>query len=147
MSIQDELMDDLKTSMKTKNKVRKDVITMIRSDVKQREVDERVELNDQDVLDIISKQLKQRKDSITEFQKGDRQDLVDSTEKEIEILLEYLPLQLTEDELDKIVKESIDEVNAETPKDMGKVMSSIMPKIKGRADGSLVNILVLKYLK
>ena len=147
MSIQDKLMDDLKTSMKTKNKVRKDVITMIRSDVKQREVDERVELNDEDVIDIISKQLKQRKDSIAEFQKGDRQDLVESTEKEIEILLEYLPLQLTEDELDKIVRETIDEVNAETPKDMGKVMGGIMPKIKGRADGSLVNTLVLKYLK
>ncbi len=147
MSMQDKLMDDLKTSMKTKNKIRKDVITMVRSDVKQREVDERVELTDEDVIEIISKQLKQRKDSIVEFQKGDRQDLVERSEAEIEILLEYLPLQLTEDELDKIVKGTIEEVNAETPKDMGKIMGSIMPKIKGRADGSLVNKLVLKYLK
>ena len=147
MSIKEKLMDDLKTSMKTKNKLRKDVITMVRASVKQKEVDEKVELTDDDVIEIISKQVKQKRDVIEEFKKGNRQDLVELTENEIEILLEYLPEQLTEEELEKIVKIAIEEVNAETIKDMGKVMGSILPKIKGKADGSLVNKLVRQYLK
>ncbi len=147
MSIQDKLMDDLKTSMKTKNKLRKNVITMVRAAVKQREVDERVDLNDEDVIDIIAKQVKQKRDSIIEFQKGERQDLVELTESEIDILLEYLPLQLTEEELDQIVKETIEEVDAKTFKDMGKVMGSILPKVKGKADGNMINKLVRQYLK
>lgn len=147
MSIQAKLMDDLKTSMKTKNKLRKDVITMVRAAVKQREVDERVELSDGDVIDIISKQVKQKKDSIVEFEKGDRPDLVELTNKEIDILLEYLPLQLTEEELDEIVKATIEEVDAKTAKDIGKVMGSILPKVKGRADGSAINKLAREYLK
>ena len=147
MSMQVQLMDDLKTSMKNKDKLRKNVITMVRAAVKQREVDERVELNDEDVIDIISKQVKQNKDAILEFQKGDRQDLVDQTQSEIDILLEYLPLQLTEEELDVIVKAAIKEVNAETVKDIGKVMGNVLPKIKGKADGSLVNKLVRQHLK
>lgn len=147
MSIQEQLMDDLKTSMKSKDKVRKDVITMVRASIKQKEVDERIELTDDDVIEIISKQVKQKKDVIDEFKKGNRLDLVELTEKEIDILLKYLPLQLTEKELDEIVKSTIEEVNAKTIKDMGKVMGSILPKIKGRADGSLVNKLVRQYLK
>lgn len=147
MSMQAKLMDDLKTSMKTKNKLRKDVITMVRAAVKQREVDERVELNDEDVIEIISKQVKQKKDSIVEFEKGDRPDLVELTNKEIDILLEYLPLQLTEEELDEIVKATIEEVDAKTAKDIGKVMGSILPKVKGKADGSTINRLAREYLK
>lgn len=147
MSMKEKLMDDLKTSMKSKNKARKDVITMVRSAVKQREVDERIELTDEDIIEIISKQVKQNRDSIIEFQKGDRQDLVEKTNVEIDILLEYLPLQLTEEELDFIVKATIEEVNAETAKDIGKVMGSILPKIKGKADGSVANKLVREYLK
>lgn len=147
MSIQDKLMDDLKTSMKNKEKLRKNVITMVRAAVKQREVDERVELSDEDVIDIISKQVKQKRDAIVEFQRGERQDLVDTTNEEIAILLEYLPLQLTEEELDQIVKDAIEEVNAETVKDIGKVMGVVLPKVKGKADGSAVNKLVRQYLK
>ncbi|AFS78827.1 GatB/YqeY domain-containing protein [Gottschalkia acidurici 9a] len=147
MSIKEKLMDDLKTSMKAKDKLRKDVITMVRASVKQKEVDERVELTDDDVIEIISKQVKQKRDVIDEFKKGNRQDLVELTEKEIEILLEYLPEQLTEDELEEIVKTAIEEVKAETIKDMGKVMGNILPKIKGKADGSSVNKLVRQYLK
>lgn len=140
-------MDDLKTSMKNKQKLRKDVITMVRSAIKQKEIDERIEITDEDVIEIISKQLKQKKDAISEFERGNRQDLVEMTEQEMEILLKYLPPQLTEEELDEIVKSTIKEVNAETIKDMGKVMGSILPKIKGRADGSLVNRLIRQYLK
>jgi len=105
MSLKDKLMDDMKTSMKNRDKARKDTVIMVRAAIKQKEVDERVELSDEEILEVISKQLKQKKDALEDFRKGQRQDLVDLTEKEIEILLEYLPEQLTEGELDEIVKD------------------------------------------
>ncbi len=147
MSLKDKLMDDLKESMRSKDKVKKNVVTMLRSAVKQREVDERIELDDEAIIDIISKQVKQKKDAIEDFKKGNRDDLVDLTEQEVNVLLEYLPEQLSEEELTEIVKETIAEVNAESMKDMGKIMGKIMPKIKGRADGSLVNKIAKDYLK
>ncbi len=147
MSLKEKLMDDLKTSMKNKDKVRKNVVTMIRSAIKQKEVDERIELDDEGIIDIISKQVKQKRDSIEDFKKGNRDDLVDLTEQEVSVLLEYLPEQLSEDEVRVMVKETIDEVGAESMKDMGKIMGRIMPKIKGKADGSLVNKIAKDYLK
>jgi len=139
-------MEDLKNSMKSKDKVRKDTITMIRAAIKQKEVDERRELSDDDILDIIAKQLKEKKMAIEEFRKGQREDLVELTEQEMNILLEYLPEQLSEEELEKIVREAINEVNATSIKDMGKVMKVVMPKVKGRADGNMVNQIVKKIL-
>ena len=147
MSLKERLMEDLKVSMKTGDKVRKNVITMVRAAIKQREVDERIELNDEAIIDVISKQVKQKKDAIEDFKKGQRQDLVELTEKEINILLDYLPQQLTESELEKIVKEAIEEVGANSVKDIGKIMSNVMPKVKGRADGSMVNNIVRQYFK
>ncbi len=147
MSLKGKLMEDLKSSMKSKNKVRKNVVTMVRAAIKQREIDERIELTDEDIIDIISKQAKQKKDALEDFTKADRQDLIDLTKEEIEILSEYLPEQLTEEEIDDIVKTVIDEVGANSSKDIGKVMGKLMPKVKGRADGSLVNRLVRQYLK
>ena len=146
MSLKDKLMEDLKTSMKNKDTIRKNTVTMVRAAVKQREVDERIELNDEDVLDIISKQLKEKKMAIEEFKKGSRQDLVDTTESEMEILLDYLPEQLSEEEVEKIVKETIDEIGATSIKDIGLIMKSTMPKVKGRADGNMVNKAVRKML-
>ncbi|MDK2918298.1 MAG: uncharacterized protein PWQ37_1031 [Candidatus Petromonas sp.] len=146
MSLKDKLMQDLKTAMKEKNKIKKSVITMIRAAIKQYEVDNRTEINDDGVIEIIAKQLKQKKDAIEEFKKGDRQDLVDETEKEIEILLQYLPKQLSEDEIRVIVKETIEKHNASSPKDMGKVMGALMPKMKGKADGKLVSKIVKELL-
>ena len=147
MSLKEKLMEDLKSSMKSKDKVRKNVITMVRSAIKQKEVDERIELEDVDVIEIISKQVKQKKDAIEDFEKGNRQDLVDLTKQEINILMEYLPKQLTEDELEQIVKQSIENMGAITIKDIGKVMSDVLPKVKGKADGSMVNKIVRHYLK
>ncbi|MBS4535571.1 GatB/YqeY domain-containing protein [Clostridium sp. D2Q-14] len=147
MSLKIKLMDDLKLSMKNKDKVRKNSIIMIRSAIKQKEVDERIELDDNAILDIISKQVKQKRDSINEFKKGNRNDLVEQTQQEIDILMEYLPPQLSEEELETIVKKTIDEVGASSMKDMGKIMGKVMPQIKGRADGSLVNKIAIKYLK
>ncbi len=147
MPLKETLTEDLKESMKSKEKVRKNVITMVRAAIKQREVDERVELSDADIIDIISKQVKQKKDSIEDFQKGNRLDLVDLTNEEIKILLNYLPPQLSEDELEQIVKEAIEETNAQTKKDLGKLMAVIMPKVKGKADGKQVNQIVARYLQ
>lgn len=147
MPLKDILAEDLKESMKSKNKVKKNVVTMVRAAIKQREVDERIELDDADIIDIIAKQVKQKRDSIEEFQKGNRQDLVDLTNEEIKILLDYLPPQLSEDELEKIVKDAINETQAQTKKDLGKLMAVIMPKVKGKADGKQVNQIVAKYLQ
>ncbi|SDZ19846.1 hypothetical protein SAMN05660462_02185 [Proteiniborus ethanoligenes] len=147
MSLKIRLMDDMKNSMKNRDKLRKDVLTMVRAAIKQIEVDERVELDDESIIDVISKQVKQKKDAIEDFKRGQRQDLVELTEKEIDILLEYLPKQLTESELDEIVKAAIDETGANSLRDMGKIMSNVMPKIKGRADGSMVNNIVKQYFK
>lgn len=146
MSLKDKLMEDLKSSMKNKDKIRKNVITMLRSAIKQREVDERIELDDDGIIDIVSKQVKQKRDAIDDFKKGNREDLVELTEEEVKILLEYLPEQLSEDEVRVMVKEIIDETDAKSMKDMGKIMAKIMPKIKGRADGSIVNKIAKDYL-
>lgn len=147
MPLKEKLMEDLKQSMKSKNKVKKDTVIMVRAAIKQREVDERIELSDPEIVDIIAKQIKQKKDSITDFEKGNRQDLIDLTNEEIKILLEYLPPQLSDEAIDFIVKEAIESTNAQSKKDMGKLMAFIMPKVKGKADGKHVNEIVAKYIK
>jgi uncharacterized protein YqeY len=146
MYLKDKLMVDLKSAMKNKEKLRKSVITMVRAAIKQYEVDNRTEIDDEKIVEIMSKQVKQKKDAIIDFQKGNRQDLVDEANNEIEVLLEYLPKQLTEDEIKRIVDETISDVNASGPKDMGKVMGAIMPKVKGRADGKIISRLVKESL-
>ena len=132
--------------MKNKDTIRKSVVTLIRAAIKQYEVDNRVELADDAIIDIISKQLKQRKDSLAEFEKANRDDLVEETKSEIQVLEGYLPQQLSEEELEKIVIETIAEVGATSMKDMGKIMATIKPKTAGRADGRKINELVKKNL-
>jgi len=147
MPLKEKLMEDLKEAMKSKNKVKKDTVTLVRAAIKQIEVDNRVELSDAEITDIIAKQIKQKKDVITDFEKGNRQDLIDLTNEEIKILLEYLPPQLSDEELTSIVKEAIEATGAQTKKDLGKLMAFIMPKVKGKADGKHVNEIVAKYIK
>lgn len=147
MAIKDQLMQDLKEAMKNKEDVRKSVITLIRAAVKQREVDERVELSEEQVQDIIAKQLKQRRDSLEEFKKAGREDLIEQTQKEIEIITTYLPAQLSIEEIKTLVDEAIAETGATSVKDMGKIMSVLNPKTKGRADGKVVNEVVRKKLQ
>lgn len=146
MSLKERLMADLKTAMKEKDKLRKDVITMVRASVKQKEVDERVELEDADIENIISKQLKEKKASIEEFKKGNREDLVEKTNDEIEILLEYLPEQLSDEELKEIIKKVIDENNITSMKDIGLLMKNVMPLVKGKADDKQVNVIAKELL-
>ncbi len=146
MSLANKLMDDLKSSMKNKDTIRKNTITMVRAAIKQKEVDERITLTDEQILEIISKQLKEKRGAIEEFKKGSREDLVKLTESEMEILLEYLPKQLSEEEIEKIVRETIEEINATSMKDIGLVMKAVMPKVKGKTDGNIVNNIVKKVL-
>lgn len=143
MSIKDRLIADLKVAMKEKDSIRKSTITLLRAAVKQQEVDKRIELNDEDILDIIAKQVKQKRGAIEEFQKGDRADLIEEAQNEIAVLMNYLPEQMSEEELKKVVESIIAKVGASTPKDMGKVMGALMPEIKGKADSKLAS----KYVK
>ncbi|NTW71863.1 MAG: GatB/YqeY domain-containing protein [Eubacteriaceae bacterium] len=146
MSLKEKLMADLKTSMKEKDTIRKSTITMVRAAILQNEKDNRVVLDDEDILGVISKQVKQRKDSFAEFEKAQREDLMEQTSKEIDILMEYLPKQLSEDELRVIVSEAINKVGATSLKDMGKIMAAVMPEVKGKADGGSINKLVKEFL-
>ncbi len=146
MSLKISLMEDLKDSMKNKDTIKKNTIIMVRAAIKQKEVDERIELADEDILDIVSKQVKEKRAAIEEFKRGNRQDLVDLTNAEIDILLNYLPKQLSEEEVEEIVKEVIIEINATSMKDIGMIMKTVMPKVKGRTDGNIVNKAVKKIL-
>ena len=146
MSLKDLLMQDLKTAMQEKDVLRKTTVTMLRAAVKQVEVDQRVELLDQDIVEIVAKQIKQKRAAIEEFAKGGRQDLVDEALAEIHILEAYLPEQLTEEQIKAMVLEAIAETGASSPKDMGKVMTIMTPKTKGLADGKLVATLVKEQL-
>lgn len=148
MSLKEQLTEDMKTAMKAKEegKQRLGVIRMVRGAIRQVEIDGKKELADEDIIAIISKEVKQRRDSIEEFKKGGRTDLVEQNEAEIAILMEYLPKQLTEEEVRELVKEAVAESGATTAKEMGKVMKVLMPKVKGKADGKLVNNLVKEFL-
>jgi hypothetical protein len=146
MSLKDLLMQDLKTAMQEKDVLKKTTVTMLRAAVKQVEVDQRVELLDQDIVEIVAKQIKQKRAAIEEFAKGGRQDLVDEALAEIHILEAYLPEQLTEEQIKAMVLEAIAETGASSPKDMGKVMNIMTPKTKGLADGKLVATLVKEQL-
>ena len=147
MSLKEQLFADLKTAMKEKDTLKKDTVQLIRSGILQYEKDNKVELDDEGVLDIISKQLKSRRDSLPDYVKSGREDLIEKLNKEIEILLGYLPEQLSEDEIQKIVEEAIAATGAASVKEMGKVMGIVNPKLKGRADMKVVGALVKKLLQ
>ena len=147
MSLKDKLMLDLKEAMKEKDTIRKNTVQLVRSGVLQIEKDKKIELDDEGVLDVIAKELKKRRDSMPDYVKSGRQDLIDNLNKEIEVLLTYLPKQLTEDEIRAIVEEAVKETGATTMKDMGKVMANVTPKVKGRADNKIVSGLVKQMLQ
>ncbi len=146
MSLKEQLANDMKEAMKAKEKERLAVIRMVRGAIKQQEIDNKVELDDEAVIAVISKEVKMRKDSIADFEKGGRSDLVAQNEAEIAFLMPYLPQQLSEAEVRALVKEAVEQTGASSPKDMGKVMGALMPKVKGRADGKMVNTLVKEAL-
>lgn len=148
MSLKERLTEDMKQAMKDKEtgKLRLSVIRMVRANIKNVEIDSKQELSDDEVLDVVSKEVKMRRDSMEEFKKGNRLDLVENLELEIEVLMKYLPEQLSEAEVRTLVEQAVVEAKAVSPKDMGKVMAVLMPKVKGRADGKLVNTIVREML-
>ena len=148
MSLKDKLTEDMKQAMKDKEagKLRLSVIRKVRAAIKNVEIDTKAELAEEDVIAIVAKEVKMRRDSMEEFKKGQRDDLVAQLEQEIEVLLPYLPQQLTEAEVREIVTEAVAIAGATSSKDMGKVMAVLMPKVKGRADGKLVNNIVRELL-
>ncbi|MBP2663248.1 MAG: yqeY [Firmicutes bacterium] len=149
MSLKDRLNEDMKLAMKEKEagKLRLSVIRMVRANIKYVEIDKKRELSEEEVLDVLAKEVKMRRDSMEEFKKGNRPDLVENLEREIDILMQYLPQQLTEQELRVLVAEAVKESQAASAKDMGKVMAVLMPNVKGRADGKMVNTIVREFLK
>ncbi|WP_073087902.1 GatB/YqeY domain-containing protein [Selenomonas ruminantium] len=147
MSLKEQLTADMKEAMKNKEKERLAVIRMVRGAIRQQEIDGQKELGEEDVIAVISKEVKMRRDSIEEFQKGGREDLVAKTQAEIDVLMPYLPAQLSEDEVRELVKAAVEQTGAASPKDMGKVMGVLMPKVKGRADGKMVNNIVKSFLQ
>jgi len=146
MSLKNKLTDDLKIAMKTQNKVMKSTVTMLRAAIKQIEVDERRDLTDDEILDIIAKQVKQKMNAIEDFTSGGRDDLVELTKSEIEFLMAYMPEQLSDEALAAIVNDAINATNATTMKDMGKVMGIVNSKAKGQADGKRIADMVKKSL-
>lgn len=143
MSLKDRLLNDFKEAMKAKDEIRKNTVNLARAAIKQYEVDNRAELDDQGILGILTKQVKMRKDALSDFEKAGRTDLLDTYNREIEILMEYLPKQLTEEELTEIVKATAAELGIEGGRqNMGKLIGAVMPKVKGVADGGAVKKIV-----
>ena len=145
MSLKDLLVQDLKTAMKDGDTASKTAIQVARAAVLQVEKDTKVNLDDNGIVEIIAKEVKKRVDTLPDFEKSGRQDLIDNLKAEIEVLKKYLPKQLSENEIEEIVQKIISSSGA-TPKDIGKVMQAVMLETKGKADGKLVSQIVKKLL-
>lgn len=145
--MKETLNEDLKTSLKAGEKLKLSTIRMLLSEIKNAEIAKRGELTDEELLAVAAREARKRNEAIEEFSKGGRQDLVDKETYELSVLEQYLPEQMPEDEVRRIVAETIEEVGASTPTDLGKVMGSLMPKVKGKADGKKVNQLVREMLQ
>ena len=144
--LKEKLLEDLKEAMKEKDINRKNAVQMVRTAILQTEKDKGIEVSDEQVLNIISKEVKTRKDSLNEFEKADRTDLIQKTQEEITVLEKYLPAQLSDEELEMKLKDIITEVGATSMKDMGNVMKSAKEKIGASADGKRINEVVRKLL-
>ncbi|MFC4183650.1 GatB/YqeY domain-containing protein [Saccharococcus thermophilus] len=147
MSLLDRLNNDMKQAMKNREKEKLSVLRMLKAALQNEAIKlNKGELSEDEELTVLSRELKQRKDSLQEFENAGRADLVEKTKVELEIVQSYMPKPFTEEELLEIIKQTIAEVGASSKADMGKVMGAIMPKVKGKADGSLVNKLVQQQL-
>jgi uncharacterized protein YqeY len=146
VSLIQQLDQDMKAAMKQKDKETLSTIRMVRASIKKVEIDNRGELSEDQVLEVLIREIKQRKDSLNEYEKAGREDLAVKEKREIEILSSYLPKQLTEEELREVVVKAIAETGATSKKEMGKVMGAVLPLVKGRADSKQVNQLVQQLL-
>lgn len=146
LSLLDTINQDLKAAMLSKDVIARDTLRMLIADIKRFEIDERVEADDTKVSDLINKNVKQRRDSIAQFKSGGREDLVATEEEQLNVILKYLPEQLSEEEIQKLVQDGIAAVSAESMKDMGKLMGHLKPIFEGKADMSIVSKLVKELL-
>ena len=144
--LKEKLLEDLKSAMKEKNTNKKNAVQMVRTAILQIEKDKGIEVTDEQIIDIIAKEVKKRKDSLVDFEKANRQDLIDQINEEIEVLEGYLPKQLTDEELEEILSKIITDVGATNIKDMGKVMKEAKAQIGARADGKRINERLKKIL-
>ncbi len=142
MSLLKKLQEEMKTAMKSGDKERLATIRMLISEIKKVQIDTKKELSDDEIIKILQKYAKQRKDSIEQYRKAGREDLAEKEEKELKIVQEFLPQPLSEEEIEKLVDEAIKETGASSMKDMGKVIKSVMEKAKGRAEGSVISKIV-----
>ncbi len=145
MDLKERLMEDLKLSMKEKDTVKKNAVQSTRAAILQYEKDNKVTLNDDEVVLVIAKEVKKRKDALPDYEKSGREDLINDLKREIEVLTAYLPSQLSKEELEEIVIDCIKSTGAQSMKEMGKIMAAVMPKVQGRADGRMVNEIVKAY--
>lgn len=146
MPIKERLQEDWKQALKAKEKLKAETISMAKSAILLVEKTDGVKLEDEQIIEVLAREVKQRREALLEFERGNRQDLIDKTNAEIEILLGYLPQQLSEEEILQIIKEAALEVGASNIKEMGKVMALVRPRTLGRADGKLVSSLVKDFL-
>lgn len=146
MSLKDKLTEDLKQAMRQGDKQRRSTLRLLMAAIKNAEIDKRRELDKGELLAVIAKEARQRRESIAEFEKGGRQDLVNREKAELQVLLAYLPEQLSREEIEAEAQQIIEEVGATSPAQMGQVMRQLMPLMKGRADGKLVNQVVKELL-
>ena len=145
--MRNQILEDLKNAMKAQDKKKLSVIRMVKAAIQMEELNAKRELTDDEVISIIKKQIKTRKESIVEFEKGNRTDLIEQTTEEIDILNAYMPTPLTEEELTNIIDSVFEEVKPETVSDMGKVMGKLTPLIKGKADMSFVSKIVREKIQ
>lgn len=143
----EKLKQDMVEAMKAKDKEHLTTIRMIKGDLDKEHIDKKREINDDLLIEVVNRGIKQRKDSIAEFEKGGRNDLIEKTQAEIEILQSYLPAQLSEEEVSLIIDEAFQIVNPEGPRDMGKIMKEVQPKLKGRADMKKVSEIIKSKLQ
>lgn len=146
MNLTEQIIEDLKNAMKEKDTLKLNVIRDIKSGIQLKKIELKHDLSDEEVIDVISKKIKMRNDSIAEFQKASRNDLVESYSKEIEILKKYMPQELTEEEVNKIIEDAFNEIKPTSMKDMGIIMKNVTPKTKGRFDAGKISSIIKNKL-
>ena len=151
--MKERIADDLRTAMKARDQLRLGTLRMVKAKIQEKEIELRGKkgkdhvLEDEDILQVLTSSAKQRRDSIESFRSGGREELATKEEAELSIIQEYLPQQLSDEDLERLVQEAVEETAATSPKDMGKVMKAVMPKVRGQADGKRINTMVRKLLQ
>ncbi|TFG77132.1 MAG: GatB/YqeY domain-containing protein [Thermodesulfobacteriales bacterium] len=148
MGLKEQIPEDLKNALRNKKTLELSVLRMLQAALKNKEIDNKKEaLTDEVVISVVGAEIKKRRDAVREFEKANRPDAADQEKAEIEILMKYMPQQMSEDEIRDVVKSAVEETQAESMKDIGKVMKALIPKVKGKADGSIVNKIVKEMLE